>query len=365
MKKIITCFLLSLLIVTPGCVQPEIIDEVELIHALGYDWAGEDMVEGSVSIPLFQEEQELPMAKGSMAKSATITTTSHTSKDLRVELSARSPKTFNSSKLSVVMYNDELAERGIMRLVDTLRRDPVVGRRIYLCVVNGNVKQLLTTQSPLEDEVSSYLSSLIDQNIESQGLPTTNLHVFLYRYYGRGMDPYLPIIEKVNDQIELKGLAIMKEDKLVSTINLKDAFVFKMLVERFKRGMYEVNLGKHEFATIQNLQAHSTYKIKRGNQTPVISVNLDMKGFINEYSGEKLTPSKVKQIKKKVKREIQQNAEKLIKEFQEQEVDPIGFGDQVKTRTRQWDEKNWNEKYPDLDIQVTTNVQIVHSGVSD
>ncbi|WP_157842964.1 Ger(x)C family spore germination protein [Bacillus sp. FJAT-44742] len=363
MRKLCNHIILVLVLCTLGaCVNQEIIDEIQLISTIGYDFLQEDLVEGSVSIPIYGPGQELHQGEGSV-RSETISGIARTSKDLRAQLNTRSRHELNSSKLAVVLYNDELAKHGIMELVDTLRRDPIIGRRVFLAVLEGKTKQLLNLNSPLEPEISQYLSDLISQNTEAQGLPKTNLHVYLYRFNALGMDPFLPLLEQTEDQVEVKGLAILKDDKMVTAIDREEMFIFKMFVENFDNGFYEVTLSPDESADLFNLQARSSYHVKNGNQTPEITVILDIEGRITEYSGVNLDDQKVEEIQHRAEEELQKRAEKLITQFQALEVDPIGFGDQVRSRTRKWDYENWKTQYPHLDIKVETNVQISNAGV--
>ncbi|WP_054637506.1 Ger(x)C family spore germination protein [Thalassobacillus sp. C254] len=359
MRKLWMYFIL-VLCTLGACVNQEIIDEIQLISTIGYDFVKDDVVEGSVSVPIYGPELH---EGGGSVRSETISGIARTSKDLRAQLNARSRYELNSSKLAIVLYNDELAKYGIMELVDTLRRDPIIGRRVFLAVLEGKTKQLLNLDSPLEPEISQYLSDLISQNTEAQGLPTTNLHVYLYHFNAPGMDPYLPLLEQTEDQVEVKGLAILKDDKMVTTIDREEMFIFKMFVENFDNGFYEVTLSPDEYADIFNLQARSSYHVENGNQTPEITVTLDIEGRISEYSGVKLDDQKIEEIQHKAEEELQKRAKKMITQFQALEVDPIGFGDQVRSRTRKWDYENWKRKYARLDIKVETNVQVSNAGV--
>jgi spore germination protein len=53
----------------------------------------------------------------------------------------------------------------------------------------------------------------------------------------------------------------------------------------------------------------------------------------------------------------------MIQQFQEKGIDPLGIGEEVRTRTRKWDQKKWKELYPDIKITVQAKVKIMESGV--
>jgi hypothetical protein len=53
----------------------------------------------------------------------------------------------------------------------------------------------------------------------------------------------------------------------------------------------------------------------------------------------------------------------LLAAFKENEVDPLGIGNIVRTKDRTWEEESFYEQYPTLPIHVNVNIQIIHSGL--
>jgi spore germination protein len=64
-----------------------------------------------------------------------------------------------------------------------------------------------------------------------------------------------------------------------------------------------------------------------------------------------------------MEQDIKEQAEIMIKKFQVLKVDPLGLGEQVRSRTRNWDEKKWNNMYPTIHVKVKLDVEIIESGV--
>ncbi|PYZ94660.1 hypothetical protein CR194_03780 [Salipaludibacillus keqinensis] len=360
MKKLMIIFLL----LTTACVPTKIVDELMLIHATGFDYIDEKNMRATISVPVYHQGSGHSAGEQSVT-SETITGVGHTAKDIRSEMDSKSPRLIENSKLAVVLFDHETANNGIIDTVDTFYRDPTVGQRVYLTVYEGQTRELLEQNLSLQPEISRYLTELIEQNIKNHELPKSNMHVFLYRYFQKGMDPFLPYLKKSDGQVQVDGLAIFKKDKMCTILSREDSFIFKMLVESFQEGTFEISLKDEEYATIMNLSTRAKYSLQKDSDSPKITINLFTKGYVNEYSGETLDQKKLDAINEILEEELTKKISTMIETFQELNVDPIGLGFQVKTRTRGWDEKEWTRQYPDVPVDVNVTTKITHGGVSE
>ncbi|PYZ98211.1 hypothetical protein CR205_06345 [Alteribacter lacisalsi] len=345
-----------------ACVPTEVVDDLQFIHAAGFDYIEDsDLVRATVSVPIYGFGQEQESAS---FESETITAEGRTAKQIRARMNSKSPKVLENSKIEAVIYNEKIAEQGLYEYVDTYDRDPKVGQRVYLAVYAGSTQELLEKKLPIESEISRYIADVIEQNVEHTDIPNTNMHIFTYRYFQEGMDPFLPYLRMDGDQIQIKGMAVFKDDVMKGYINIEDTFIMKMLVESLSEGTYEVDVDGENFATLQNLNAKTRYSVKNHTLSPPeITADIVVTGYINEYSGDTLNDNVLKEIDVKMKEQIKNDAENLITRFQEMGVDPTGLGFQVKTRTRNWNQAEWLEQYPDVKVNVNVTSKITHAGV--
>ncbi|MET3727262.1 spore germination protein [Fictibacillus halophilus] len=360
MKKNYRLCILFLTFILAGCVPKEIIDEVQLIHAIGFDKKTDESIQGTITYPVFNMDGNVRVE--------TLSAVSHTSRFIRSKLNTQSPKTLTTGQLRVVLFNDRFAEKGILEIVNSLYRDPNVGNRLFLTVVDGSTNELLTKKYTASALPSMYLADLLDQNIKSENLPKTNLHVFLYSYYGEGMDPFLPIVKAHKKSIQLEGIALFKKDKYVGKLDHRQSFAFKVLLDGSKSGNYEVEIKKEKrkgHAVIRNIKGTTTYDIKKVNGVPQFNVKMKILGEIHEYPHwlNLEQAENIALIKKTLKGQLQDEAQGIVKKFQQLQVDPLGFGDQVRRRERGWDYKVFLKQYPSMKINVTTEVDIVETGV--
>jgi spore germination protein len=353
-------FIFTILFLLMGCVPKQIIDEVQLIHAIGFDELPNNNIKGTITYPVFNSDGTVRVES--------LSAVSHTSQFIRSKINTKSPKTLSTGQLRIVLFNDKFAKKGILDIVNSLYRDPNVGNRLFIAVVNGNANDLLTKKYTAATLPSIYLMDLIEQNIESENLPKTNLHVFLYSYYGEGIDPFLPIVKKDKNAMQLEGIALFKNDKYVGKLNHSESFAFKVLVDGSKTGHYEVEMkkGKNKgHAVVRNIKGTTSYKVRKVNGVPEFDVKLKILGEIHEYPpwlNLEEEPN-IKLIEKTFSKQINQEANKIIAKFQRLNVDPLGFGDQVRRRERNWDFKKFKEQYPNMKVKISTDIEIVESGV--
>jgi spore germination protein len=351
---------LSLLILSGCFPKPNILEDVQIVQAIAYDYVNDQKIRvgAEVSVTPTAEQQ-------AKLESELFIAESHTNKSARRMIESESPKPFRIGRLGVALYDKTLAEQGLRKMVDKFQRDPSIGRDIFMAVVEGSPVGLLEDEYTVAETPSKYLIDMLDQNMRSN-IPRSSLHHYLYRFYGMGMDPFMPLLEKKGKHIEIKGVALFKDDKYKGYINIRQAFLLKMLREKFKTGMFEVRLKKDKYFTVENISSQVDYKIKDANNNPKITMDVKMSGGINEAPKIPIGSKKmILQMETATQRSMEKEMNAIVKKFQRLNVDPIALGDRARSKTRKFDYKNWQEKYPKIPIKVNVKVNITQLGIMD
>ncbi|UCZ51507.1 Ger(x)C family spore germination protein [Bacillus shivajii] len=351
---------LFVLFIQAGCVEQQILDEQKLIFGVGYDLVDEDKIEGTVSIPTFQTEAQV--------ESVTISATAKTSRDIGTLLETKSSRPLHPGKIKSILFDYHLAENGIMTLLDTFIRDPNIGLRIFLATVDkGSTKELLTEDYNLEEDTATYIEEMIEQNIDRQTIPTSNIFTFISSYFQEGKDAFLPNIQLNDEQIQITGLTLFKGDRAVHRLNLRQAFLIKLLVEPAREGTYELTLNEEddEYAVIRNISSNNDVTVDLSKRIPEIDVSVQFKGKVKEYSGHTLDEKKVKEIQRSLEKTLSKEMNRLIFLLQKKKVDPIGFGAKVKAKDKHFDLEKWNKQYHLAPIRASIDVVITETGVEE
>ncbi|KZZ82684.1 Ger(x)C family spore germination protein [Bacillus sp. SJS] len=357
MKKTVLILFSSALALS-GCIpQQQILEELQLIKTIGYDYVDDDVIlgtGGSTSIP--HGQQSLPSDESFSASG-------HTSKQIRQKLQNETTKPIVIGRVGVVLFSETLAEHGIAALLDNLQRDPEIGRDIYLALAEKSAQEIIKANYSTTIPTSNYIFDLIQQSME-QSLPKTNLHGFLYRYYGKGLDAFMPIVRQFDSKLIITGIGIFKADKLVQKISAEDAYYLKMTSDKIEKGIFEVSY-KGKNLSIENLFSKPDLKIKKKGAHYYAELNLEVKGRISEGGGLRMTNKDVmRRIELATDKKVRTKIKQLIQSFKENQVDPIGLKRKA-MQNRSFSKKEWDQQYDKMPIDVNVKVTILHAGIME
>ncbi|WP_040206771.1 Ger(x)C family spore germination protein [Neobacillus jeddahensis] len=345
--SIVVAFALS------GCVQKEILDDVNLESGSAYDYVN-GKLRGTALVPIYLPDKAV--------ENKTYSANSSLSRDFLSDVQRQSQDPIVTGSLKIVLFGEQLArKKGILDLIDSFQRDPSVGAGIFLAETQGEARKIIESNYGKRG-TAIYISNLISHNMKTKDLPKTNLQRFLSDFNQRGKTPYLPQLRLIQkNQIEISGVSFFRYGHVVTTIPAEKMFFFKLLVDQYSQGSLKLKVGK-ELAAVESIR--SKYKMKLvSRNTPAINVHIKVNAILNEYSGIKVTPKELKMIEKKLNKKIEFECEKLTKQFQEKNIDPVGFGHFIKSRTRKFNFKQWETDYQNLKVHVTADVTITESGV--
>ncbi|MEG9295594.1 Ger(x)C family spore germination protein [Mangrovibacillus sp. Mu-81] len=361
MRKRISNLILILLLLT-GCVEREILDDLNIETAKGYDLVEENTIRGTALFPVY--------IKDGAIENRTLSAEAPSTREVLETLSRKSQQPLVRGSLDVVLLGDDMAKKGVLDVADSLQRDASIGARVTLAIAEGSAEDILKGNYGIRGN-GTFISNLINHNIKRRELPETNLHMFLFDYFQDGKTPYLPIIKKVSDDtLEVSGVALFDKDKMVDTVPADDLFFFKLLVDKLSEGSHVVKLGKKDGDAEEHVEAAVTsimskHKIKVENETdPVkVSFKIVIRGIIKEYTGKRLSQKKIKEIEDKMSKDITDHSLKLLGRFQEKGIDPVGIGQLQKHGVRGFDIKEWEKTlYPNAQFEIKPDVEILESG---
>jgi spore germination protein len=354
--------LLLFCLILSGCVRTKIIEDILLVQGIGFDKAGDKAMKGTLTYSKYSG----PQARNLLPQ--IITEKGRTVKSIESKVNSKVALPVELGQLRVAVFGDEMAKQGIKGIVDTLIRDPEVGTGVYLAVVEGTAEHLLNqTYEGNYTVPSMYITNLFEQNMRTQSLPTTNLHVYAYHLYDPSCDSILPLIGREGSHLGIKGLAFFHNSRYVAKIGTNRMFVFKRLYEDAPSGLYEVDFpfkGKKAIVDIREVASKVSYDVKDAGAVPTITVNVDMHGAIVENSNviDLKKEKSIRLVQEMMEKEFRMKAEKMIKRFQKLGIDPLCIGSKVRSRNRSWDPDKWEDVYPRTTVRVKVDVDIQQTG---
>lgn len=357
--KLLLIMLICLVGLT-GCAEPKVIDDIRLVQALGFDYYNEKNILGTLATPIYAHTGGSGQVE---AKTDSFSVIGHRGRALDTLLESRSEHPLQLGKLMVILYGKEVSQEGIYQFIDILNRNPDVGRTISLAVVDGKAEDVLNGHYQSDPLVSIYLSDLIHHNTRLN-FPKSNLHEFLYSYYGEGMDPFLPLLKKKQQHVEIEGIALFDNDRYVDYIPFNKAFPFKMLFESFRGGSFSVPMDKNHFMSIMNIDSSVHYKVSFNRAgEPIVTIQVKEKGFLRATSAKISPKDNLDLIQRQMKKTLEKEGNAIIKKIQKLNVDPLRIGDRVRTYDRNWTKEKWVDIYPHITIHLNVDVNLAQTGI--
>ncbi|USK91330.1 Ger(x)C family spore germination protein [Rossellomorea marisflavi] len=359
-RHVLLIFMASVLL--SGCVEKEILDDLYLETGKAYDYVSENRIRGTAVFPIYMPDKSIE--NGFLSEEASST------REVIEKIERRAQQPLVRGALDVVLIGEKLSEKGIIDIADSLQRDASVGARVFLIITEGDASDVI--QGTYGNRGNGiYIYNLIEHNISKRELPETNLHMFLYDYYQKGQSSYLPIIKKTPDNnVAITGIALLSYDKVVGKIPDEDMFFFKIMVDRIAEGSHVIKMGKNPNKPEKNIEAsvtslHSKQKIIMDRKADPVKVNVEIsiRGIIKEYTGDTLGAKQMAEVENRMKADIENKCNAMVKSFQELGIDPLGIGQYQKHGVRGFDLKEWKkEVYPKADIKVKAKVKILEAG---
>lgn len=346
-----------------ACGDQRIINRIELVETVSFDNAG-DGIKSSILVDRYKERAR--------AEVKLITTLSNSSYDIIPRLNTKSNNTVEVGQLGMILFGKRYSEGGIGSQIESLNRDPKISSRLQFGVADRDatetMKLIEKCQSPF------YLSEMVEQNIKNGNLPAMNLHVHLFNYYGEGRDLFLPYFVVERGEVKIDGLALFRDDRMITVIGIRDAFLFKILHRNSKNGSHLVPLDgrfseqKHQaFVLLRNVHSSAKYGLVRTSPDPSISIRLKLEAEVQDAPDSiHLNSEKhLARLEETISTYFQEEIERLISVCQANRVDPIGFGDFLRSRSKTWSPQAFDKIYPTLRTTVSVDFKIVQHGIGE
>ncbi|MDO5398619.1 MAG: Ger(x)C family spore germination C-terminal domain-containing protein [bacterium] len=171
------------------------------------------------------------------------------------------------------------------------------------------------------------------------------------------------------DKSEALGMAVFKGDKLIAAMSENEANLYNILIGDYKDNYtsFFSPVTPEKAVTIKLSQRRKpVYKIDKNNKKVKISIYLEGEFYSLPYDYE--IEDEVEEFEKSCAKEISKRCREFIISMRDEyNADILGFGERAKGcfwDMNEYNEYNWQEKFKEYDIEVTTMFRIRHSGIT-
>ncbi|MDQ1913688.1 Ger(x)C family spore germination protein [Paenibacillus sp. GD4] len=346
-----------------ACTPNNIVNKIELIQTIGFD-TSRTGVKSTVLVSRYMEKGQPDLQL--------LDTESNSIYDTVPRLNTKTPQPIEYGQLRMVLFGKHFSENGVSNELESLIRDPKISSRLQLAVADRDASELM--EIIRKSKKPYFLSDMIEQNMKSGNVPSSNLHTSLFNFYGEGRDMFLPRVTVERGNVKIDGLVLFRNDKKAAEIDIKDTFLLKMLIEDSKGGSYMVPLESiladskpNEFILVNSIHSKAKYSINSTNLVPTVSIHLRMQVSVTDITSriDLMSQETLLELEKNMGLFFQSKASALLSFCKKNHVDPIGLGDFIRSRSTQWNAEHYNEIYSELTTNVSVEVKIVNTGTGE
>ncbi|GAA0359955.1 Ger(x)C family spore germination protein [Bacillus horti] len=371
-KNRILLLTLVVILLLSGCADVRILEELGFIHSAGYEYAegkGEnDRNNLLVTFKVLKAEET--GGKGN----ETLTTVANSGKEARTRLDRQTNNQLVSGQFRSALFADEYARKGVWDIVDTLVRDPTIGKRSRIVVIEGSPHEILQAEFSQHPDVGHYIDQMLDKEEKANKIPNCNLYIFSRDLFDLGIDPVVPLLKIGKKSLIINGIGIFRDDRYVSKINPIDVPYFYFMKKNFKGGDLNLTIQhdgaeEQEIILLSNLISKRKIKVQRGQGDQIkVNIELNVMGSLLEYIGKLdiTVDGNVHILEEAVAREVEKSAQKVVELLQSNGADSLGIGMYVRNSmtAKEWKELDYKKQYPTIDVSVQAKVVIKNIGIS-
>lgn len=357
----ITFLIILLCTFITACGNQNVVNDIKLVQTVGYD-AVENGVQTVAVIANYEEEGE--------AKLEFYVTESNSLFDSIPRLKTKLDFPVEYGQLRMALFGETFARKGIKAAIDSIYRNPKISLMMHFGVADRDALKILNIPENRRDPY--FLSDMIEQNYRRGNLPLMTLHGINFNLYGEGRDFFLPYITEERGKIKIDGIALFEDDKFKTTISIKDAFILKMLLGNSKNGSIMVPVKESDqkdddYFLMNSIRSKAKLKVISIGPPASVSIHVDLDVQVRDVPKwiDLTSEDQLTSLEKNIKDYLEKDIQNLVTLCKRNNVDPVGFGDLIRSKSYKWDARDFQTHYEALETTVSVKVKIVQTGAGE
>lgn len=296
-----------------------------------------------------------------------------TLQEVFADISVRSPKFNFLVDNRAIIIGDEIAKKGLYRVLDFVIRNRNLRISNYIIVSTGDTMYSLSSEPEYEDTLASEIISILERgSAEGDYFHNINLKDFTQDIITNGKDTWAPILEtilptevkkeNINPAIIINKTALFHDDKMVGILGKEETQSFLILKDIAEKGILTTKIDDRDIGF-----SYTDVKVDRklipDSNNIRIDYNITLKGNIDEIDfntdfSDKTVESFELQLSKSAKEQLT----KTIGICQNLGSDALGIGRFIHIKKPElWNKysENWEEIYQDINVNANVKVEIV------
>ena len=287
------------------------------------------------------------------------------------ELSTRTPFPFYFKHVKVLILGEELLneENLVREVIDELNRDTKINKKIQILVAEGKARDIIDANVTREQTVDGVIYTTVKDNKTSSRFTSQTLTGLIsdFDYSGATITPRITI--KDNRYI-ISGGCIMKNYKHVAWIDEKENRAISLLKNKTQNETIDIVYKEDLISyTVTGTKSSKKIRVEDGIKAD-FSIRMEgyLQGYIMDQNKTVFDNEVLKEMEEAIEQSVKKEVNRTINKLQKtHKADIIGIGEHLsKFQPRTWKKikDNWEEIFPNIDINVTIDVKIRRTGLT-
>ena len=360
-----------LLLFQSGCWDRIEVNDLAFVGASAYDKLAENSFRIAVQIPLPGAMGGPGGGGGGTAGEKPYYVDSGIGRNVREsndDLQQRMSRQLYFAHRRVVIFGEELARGGFKRSLDVIQQQPQSRLSTFALITEGEALDILNSSPHLEQTPAEAIREITKGDI------SVDVKDILMDINRPGKDPILPVVKKMKTQnkhpeeqreeVELKGMGIFKDDKLMFITNKKESQGVRWLLEKTRGKSLTVTVQENDELNIRIVEEKYTVTYSVKNDRPSFKINIRTTGQLmqNESDLDLEDPKTYGMVKENLQNEIKSQILAIIDRTKAEGIDSFGFGWKIYRSNKQlWESKlddKWRELLKDVPVSVDIDADV-------
>ncbi|MGM0836700.1 MAG: Ger(x)C family spore germination protein [Bacillota bacterium] len=365
--------LLICLLLLTSCWDQRLLKDLKLVFTVGFDKGDNGEIVSTVAIR--ESKKGSVGGEPGEATVAVVKASGITLRETRLELDRKIPGEFSPSKMRVYLIGEDLAKEDLYSILDILYRDPRAPLGAELAIVKGNSSDVIEMGTIKETLLTEAVTDLLENGEENTIIANETVQTICPIMFDPSSDFVLPVIERIEPHdIQISGVGLISDKVFTGEILPPTDATILLLMTGYSGKKTQMVLKVHEdekivrnqYMTLNINKAKPNIKIDAKSPDSIkVVVDLPLKTSIAEYpKNGPLDKKRVDNLSKKGAKIIEAQSRKVIETIQESNSDVLKIGEELRVHHHSiWEEINWRETYPNIEIIPKVSVKITGTGI--
>lgn len=273
---------------------------------------------------------------------------------------------------SCFIIGEDAAREGIREIINPFWRNMVFNRRGHIVIAEGPAKKALEVRPRVEQLLTEYLVRLFSQERLTGKYYNSELGKFMSHInseIGKG-NALVSRLVPDKDEVNIGGAAVIKDFKLIGWLTPVEIEGVNLCLGTMKGGnLIVMNKELQGVATLKINSAKRKIHLTEDGDIPKFLIEIFIEGEIESSSIDMvITKEEAKMLCGSSSKELKEHARKGIEKLQKDyEVDLIDLGkylNQFHPGVWKRYKQDWDEIFPEVDIEIKVETKIRSFGVT-